>query len=67
MSPLKLIAVMLEYPSQELWDAADEILPLIEAECPQLLAFAACYLQAPCWTGSRNGAKPLIAVVPPQC
>ncbi|GAA0492564.1 MULTISPECIES: nitrate reductase molybdenum cofactor assembly chaperone [Tatumella] len=47
MSPLKLIAVMLEYPSQELWDAADEILPLIEAECPQLLAFAACYLQAP--------------------
>ncbi len=47
MSPLKLIAVMLEYPSQALWDAADEIVPMIASECPSLLAFSRSYLQAP--------------------
>lgn len=68
MLPLKLIAVMLEYPSQELWEASEEILAVIASESPELLEFSQCYLQAPlldrqqewCETFDRGRATSLL-------
>lgn len=68
MSTLKLIAVLLEYPSQALWDAADEILALTTADYPELYPFVSSYLQAPlldrqqewCETFDRGRATSLL-------
>lgn len=68
MLPLKLIAVMLEYPSQELWEASEEILAIIASESPELLEFSQRYLQAPlldrqqewCETFDRGRATSLL-------
>lgn len=68
MSALKLIAILLEYPSQTLWDAAEEILALTVADYPELSPFVQGYLQAPlldrqqewCETFDRGRATSLL-------
>ncbi len=68
MSPLRLIAVLLEYPCQALWDAADEIMALTAAEYPGLDPFVRGYLQSPlldrqqewCETFDRGRATSLL-------
>jgi len=68
MSPLKLIAVLLEYPSPALWEAADEIMALTACDYPELYPFVRNYLQKPlldcqqqwCETFDRGRATSLL-------
>ena len=68
MLSLKLIAVLLEYPSQPLWEDSAEILSIIGAESPELFEFSQRYLQAPlldrqqewCETFDRGRATSLL-------
>ena len=46
MRILKIIALLIEYPDEALWESRDEALSLIEQDAPQLLAFAQQHLGA---------------------
>lgn len=68
MSSLKLIAVLLEYPSPALWEAAEEIIALAATDYPDLYPFVRSYLQVPlldrqqewCETFDRGRATSLL-------
>jgi nitrate reductase delta subunit len=46
MRILKIIALLIEYPDETLWESRDEALSLIAQDAPQLLPFAQQYLGA---------------------
>ncbi|POZ19174.1 nitrate reductase molybdenum cofactor assembly chaperone [Lelliottia aquatilis] len=46
MRILKIIALLIEYPDEALWESRDEALSLIAQDAPQLLPFAQQYLGA---------------------
>ncbi|ASV55514.1 Respiratory nitrate reductase delta chain [Lelliottia jeotgali] len=46
MRILKIIALLIEYPDEALWESRDEALSLIAQDAPQLLPFAQQYLDA---------------------
>ncbi|WP_152081159.1 nitrate reductase molybdenum cofactor assembly chaperone [Enterobacter oligotrophicus] len=47
MQILKIIALLIEYPDEMLWESRDEALSLIEQDAPMLLPFAQQHLSAP--------------------
>ena len=47
MQILKIIALLIEYPDETLWENRDEALSLIAQDAPMLLPFAQQYLNAP--------------------
>lgn len=46
MRILKIIALLIEYPDEALWESREEALSLIEQDAPQLLAFSQQHLGA---------------------
>lgn len=68
MSALKLIAVLLDYPGDDLWAAAEEAEQAAETLCPALLPFIREYCRAPltdrqqewCETFDRGRATSLL-------
>jgi hypothetical protein len=57
MQILKIIALLIEYPDETLWENREEALSLVEQDAPMLLPFARQHLGAPCWINRRSGAK----------
>ena len=47
MQILKIIALLIEYPDETLWENREEALSLIEQDAPMLLSFARQHLSAP--------------------
>ena len=47
MQILKIIALLIEYPDELLWDNREEALSLVEQDAPMLLPFAQQHLSAP--------------------
>ena len=47
MQILKIIALLIEYPDELLWENRDEALSLVEQDAPMLLPFARQHLSAP--------------------
>ncbi|RCG80704.1 nitrate reductase molybdenum cofactor assembly chaperone [Enterobacter hormaechei] len=47
MQILKIIALLIEYPDELLWENRDEALSLVEQDAPMLLPFAQQHLSAP--------------------
>ena len=47
MQSLKLIALLMEYPNEELWEASEELLDAVAQDAPQVMAFAAPFFSAP--------------------
>ncbi|VTP68376.1 Redox enzyme maturation protein NarJ [Leclercia adecarboxylata] len=47
MQILKIIALLIEYPDEALWESRDEALALVTQDAPMLLPFAQQYLSAP--------------------
>ena len=47
MQILKIIALLIEYPDETLWENRDEALSLIAQDAPMLLPFASQHLSAP--------------------
>ena len=47
MQILKIIALLIEYPDEALWESRDEALALVTQDAPILLPFAQQYLSAP--------------------
>ncbi|POU76974.1 nitrate reductase molybdenum cofactor assembly chaperone [Leclercia sp. LSNIH6] len=47
MQILKIIALLIEYPDEALWESRDEALALVAQDAPRLLPFAQDYLNAP--------------------
>ncbi len=47
MQILKIIALLIEYPDEALWESRDEALALVTQDAPMLLPFAQQYLNAP--------------------
>lgn len=47
MQILKIIALLIEYPDETLWDSRDEALSLIEQDAPTLLPFTRQHLNDP--------------------
>ena len=47
MQILKIIALLIEYPDELLWENRDEALSLVEQDAPMLLSFAQQHLSAP--------------------
>ena len=47
MQILKIIALLIEYPDETLWESRDEALSLIEQDAPALLPFTRQHLNAP--------------------
>jgi nitrate reductase delta subunit len=47
MQILKIIALLIEYPDETLWENRDEALSLIAQDAPMLLPFARQHLSAP--------------------
>ncbi len=47
MQILKIIALLIEYPDEALWESRDEAISLVAQDAPGLLPFAQQYLNAP--------------------
>ncbi len=47
MQILKIIALLIEYPDEALWESRDEALDLVTQDAPMLLPFTQQYLSAP--------------------
>ncbi|QDK20627.1 nitrate reductase molybdenum cofactor assembly chaperone [Leclercia adecarboxylata] len=47
MQILKIIALLIEYPDEALWESRDEAIALVAQDAPALLPFAQQYLNAP--------------------
>ena len=47
MQILKIIALLIEYPDEALWESRDEALALVAQDAPRLMPFAEHYLNAP--------------------
>lgn len=47
MQILKIIALLIEYPDETLWESSEEALSLVERDAPMLLPFARQHLGAP--------------------
>ncbi|MCU6676981.1 nitrate reductase molybdenum cofactor assembly chaperone [Leclercia tamurae] len=47
MQILKIIALLIEYPDEALWESRDEAIALVAQDAPGLLPFAQQYLNAP--------------------
>ncbi|NYU09188.1 nitrate reductase molybdenum cofactor assembly chaperone [Enterobacteriaceae bacterium CCUG 67584] len=47
MQILKIIALLIEYPDEALWESRDEALALVAQDAPRLMPFAEDYLDAP--------------------
>ncbi|WP_347116362.1 nitrate reductase molybdenum cofactor assembly chaperone [Leclercia sp. S52] len=47
MQILKIIALLIEYPDEALWESRDEAIALVAQDAPVLLPFAQQYLNAP--------------------
>ncbi|WP_391487416.1 nitrate reductase molybdenum cofactor assembly chaperone [Leclercia tamurae] len=47
MQILKIIALLIEYPDEALWESRDEAISLVAQDAPELLPFAQQYLNAP--------------------
>lgn len=47
MQILKIIALLIEYPDELLWDNREEALSTVEQDAPMLLPFAQQHLSAP--------------------
>jgi len=47
MQILKIIALLIEYPDEALWESRDEAISLVAQDAPGLLPFAQQYLSAP--------------------
>lgn len=47
MQRLKIIALLMEYPNEELWEAADELRAAVAQEAPRLTPFAEQFFAAP--------------------
>lgn len=47
MQILKIIALLIEYPDEALWESRDEALALVAQDAPMLMPFAQDYLNAP--------------------
>ncbi|WP_333849577.1 nitrate reductase molybdenum cofactor assembly chaperone [Leclercia sp.] len=47
MQILKIIALLIEYPDEALWESRDEAIALVKQDAPGLLPFAQHYLNAP--------------------
>jgi len=47
MQILKIIALLIEYPDEALWESCDEAIALVAQDAPVLLPFAQQYLNAP--------------------
>ncbi len=47
MQILKIIALLIEYPDEALWESRDEAISLVAQDAPVLLPFAQQYLNAP--------------------
>ena len=47
MQILKIIALLIEYPDEALWESRDEAIALVAQDAPMLLPFAQQYLNAP--------------------
>lgn len=47
MQILKIIALLIEYPDETLWESREEALSLVERDAPMLLPFARQHLSAP--------------------
>ena len=47
MQILKIIALLIEYPDEALWESRDEAIALVAQDAPRLLPFAQDYLNAP--------------------
>ncbi|MFO3904817.1 nitrate reductase molybdenum cofactor assembly chaperone [Enterobacter hormaechei] len=47
MQILKIIALLIEYPDEALWESRDEAIALVAQDAPVLLPFAQHYLNAP--------------------
>ena len=47
MQILKIIALLIEYPDEALWESRDEAIALVAQDAPALLSFAQHYLSAP--------------------
>ncbi|MDU1085984.1 MAG: nitrate reductase molybdenum cofactor assembly chaperone, partial [Leclercia adecarboxylata] len=47
MQILKIIALLIEYPDEALWESRDEANALVAQDAPALLPFAQHYLSAP--------------------
>jgi nitrate reductase beta subunit len=67
MQILKIIALLIEYPDETLWENRDEALSLIEQDAPMLLPFAQQHLSARCWINRPNGVRCLSAVARRRC
>jgi hypothetical protein len=67
MQILKIIALLIEYPDDALWESRDEALSLIAQDAPVLLPFARQHLGAPCWINRLSGAKCSSVAAQPRC
>ena len=67
MRILKVIALLLEYPDDALWDNREEALALVSADAPALTPFVRRLLAAPLLDRRPNGVRYLNAVAPPRC
>ncbi|BFO12157.1 hypothetical protein GGER_46670 [Serratia rubidaea] len=47
MQILKVIGLLIDYPDDDLWAAADEVIPLVEQRAPELLPFTRTLFSAP--------------------
>ncbi|GEM_PF-4937144 len=67
MQSLKIIALLMEYPNDELWEAAAEIREAVAQEVPQINAFADAFFAATLIDRQAEGASCLIGGAPPHC
>lgn len=47
MTMLKLISLLLDYPTEELWEEQQALIALTAEHCPSLLTFSSDYFSAP--------------------
>lgn len=67
MQILKIIALLIEYPDETLWDSRDEAFSLIEQDAPTLLPFTRQHLNAPLLDKQAEWCEVLSAVAQRRC